>query len=257
MADSKDAAKPEPRLNAKRFVEYFTRRVEQISSLSDDADQKVFKKTLFVSLLDAVARSVYPAESNHDRFVLFIRNFGKWPDADRVSLPHLVVLLSRLPEPDFAKARRFALAEIAKWKAGDQPPLRLDPTYDEVRKLWPADNHSKVVFEKIKLESLLHAELLYRYRNGLVHELRELGYAQEIRQDMEPCYLSAHAIGTTGADGEKMEHSWELNYPVKFFETLSLSCLGNLDKYLHENDLNPYRSYRFGTYWFEALNKSC
>ena len=81
-----------------------------------------------------------------------------------------------------------------------------------------------------------------------------MGYAQEIKTDEEPFYLSTHTFAAGETDVAKARHSWDLSYPVKFFERLCRVCLGNLDRYLRDTKIDPYSSYQFGTYWIEDLN---
>jgi hypothetical protein len=69
--------------------------------------------------------------------------------------------------------------------------------------------------------------------------------------DDEPFY---HDMSTIADDGEPDLETIGLVYPVKFFEQLCITVLDGLKAYLKENQLNPYDSYRFGSYWIEGLN---
>ena len=237
-----------------RFISHFRGQSARIASLGAERDHNLFKKSLYVAVLDALARSVYPQKGNRDRFVAFIREFGSWKEADRVSLPHLATLLSKVPDPAFSQVRQYALAEIAKWSEGQMVTLSRDPSYDTIRKLWPQDKDGRFPLAQISLESLQHVHLLYAFRNSLVHELRQLGYGVEREQDKEPYYMSCTSLGPGIDAADSGEKTWELTYPVTFFETLCACTLLRLEKYLKKDRLDPYASYRFGTYWISGLN---
>lgn len=63
------------------------------------------EKILLVAFLDALAKTVNP-DSNMlpwQRFVRFLEAFTPWKEGDRISVPHLVRLLERLPDSRFDK----------------------------------------------------------------------------------------------------------------------------------------------------------
>jgi hypothetical protein len=89
--------------------------------------------------------------------------------------------------------------------------------------------------------------LFYTYRNSLIHELRNLGYGlEELSLEKEPSY---HHF-----TDEKNEETWQLVYPLGFFEIICETCVKNLKKYLVSNNINPYNSFNSGSYWKEGLN---
>ncbi len=237
-----------------RFIGHWRAVSERIGQLAGDRDRNVLVKALYSALLDAYARCVYPTKSNRDRFVSFVRHFGGWADFERISLPHLVMLLSRVPDPTFSPIRAQAAGLMAQWPRGSQPMLARDPTYQEIRNQWPV-NPEQIILEGISLQSLQHVQLLYTYRNSLVHELRELGYGVEDEQDLEPYYISVTLFGP-GNEGniDAAEETWELTYPLRFFANLCARSLDALEAHLRRDQLDPYASYRFGTYWLTALN---
>lgn len=237
-----------------RFIGHFNARTKSIATMEATDDSAVFRKSLYVSVLDALARSVYPQRKNKDRFTLFVRNFCDWVECDRVSLPHFAALLARLPEPAFAKARAFAKEELSKWKEGEKIVLGREPTIEAVKKVWPGDWGNNPVYEGLSLDALQHFNLLYKFRNSLVHESRSLGYGIEFPDDKVPYYISTHTFGPGAHQPEDVTYAWELTYPEKFLEGLCASSLGTLSDYLHSNELDPFMTYRFGTYWLSELN---
>jgi len=69
--------------------------------------------------------------------------------------------------------------------------------------------------------------------------------------DKEPFY---HRMSTVGENGELAQISVELVYPWRFLHRLCDTALGELKNYFTTNELNPYDSLVFGTYWIRELN---
>lgn len=87
-----------------------------------------------------------------------------------------------------------------------------------------------------------HVELLYSYRNHLVHEFREPGYDRGVLgDDVTPYYMGMITKQGNGV--------WELAYPTNFFAWVTERALANLRTYLEVNHLDPYAFYRFGSPW--------
>ena len=74
----------------------------------------------------------------------------------------------------------------------------------------------------------------------------------ELTEDNEPFY---HDMESYGNLEDLPSVTIELVYPTTFLHNLCLSILANLEKYLTRNDINPFESYKFGTYWIEELNE--
>jgi len=231
-----------------RFISYFQNKYEIIKETEFEANDELFKKVLYIGIIDAISKTVFPRKGNRIRFVLFIEIFSGWKNCDRISLPHLVRLLEFTPEPEYSKLREFAFSAYEQWLSGDIIGLETDPKYKEIIKYWPKGKDNTEPIEGVKLESLKHANLLYTYRNSLIHELRNLGYGQEeLSLGKEPSYHSM-----TMEDGKD---TWQLVYPLGFFENICETCVKNLKKYLIKNNINPYNSFKFGSYWKEELNQ--
>ena len=237
-----------------RFVGHFRAQCSRIADLGTERHHNLFKKTLYVAVIDALARSIYPRRGNRDRFVAFMKEFGAWNEAERVSLPHLVGLMTKAPDPVFSRLREFALTELAKWAEGEYVPLSRDPSCDTIRRLWPPERENRLPVGEISLESLQHVHLLYVFRNSLVHELRELGYGIEIEKDTVPFYMSCTSYGLDDSSTAPGRKSWELIYPVAFFEQLCNGALQRLEIYLRNSQLDPYAFHRFGSYWIVEIN---
>jgi hypothetical protein len=210
------------------------------------------QKILYVAVLDALSKSIYPNKGNRDRFISFIRRFADWKESEKVSLPHLHRLFTLVPDPEYEAVRKYANRELAKWVAGAVVHLDQDPDVHEVRKYWPKPQEHRTPLPGIDLEKLQHGGLLYTYRNSLVHEYRALGYGIEFPDDTAPYYMT---MDDMDADGNIVQGGWELVYPTHYFLQITNTCLTNLEKYLNDNGLNPLSSYDLGSYWLEGLNE--
>jgi len=234
--------------DSEKFINFFRRQLEVIDSAQFAEKGSLYKKVLLVGVIDALSKTIYPRKgSNRDRFVSFIRYFAKWKNCERISLPHLVRLLEKVPDTDFSELRKFALPRLAEWADGEVIYLDKDPDYSEVQRLWPRDKEYTKPLEHLQLDSLRHVHLLYSYRNSLIHEMRKPGYGMEFPDDEEPFYGSM----LHGKDG----NTWELVYPLKFFLSVCNRVLTGLESYYSENRINPYDYFAFGTYWIEDLNR--
>lgn len=231
-----------------KFISYFTHKYEIIKNSKFEESDELFKKILYVGIIDALAKTVFPRPGNRERFVEFIKTFSDWGNGERISLPHLKRLLDFTPEPKYAEIRKFVVSKYSQWIPGHVIELENDPEYKEIIKYWPKGYVNSEIIEGIKLESIQHVHLFYSYRNSLVHEVRNLGYGiEENSLEKEPSY---HHMDTL--NGEK---TWELVYPLGFFENICESCIDRLEKYLILNNINPYNSFKFGSYWREELNE--
>jgi hypothetical protein len=230
------------------FIRHFEEQRDAIDAIPHELYARQFKKALYVSVLDALSRCVYPRRRNRDRFTRFVRMFATWPNEARVSLPHLVRLVAVVPDPEFSKLRRFACSELDGWEHGRIIELSRDPDLASILKLWPSSGEP---LQGVRADSLQHLRLLYQYRNSLLHEFRQ-PRGSDISDNHEPHYMYClpDPGGPPGRNGV-----WHLSYPVHFFKGLVTSALANLQQYLLDNQINPYESYVFGDYWLDPLNR--
>lgn len=231
-----------------RFSLFFYNRVEDASLIHIGEYDHIYKKLILVSVLDSLARTIYPQRKNRERFIYFIVNFSDWSDGDRISLPHLVRLLDKSPEPEFSELRKYAHSLYSKWHDGSVPNLAEDPDYNSIRSRWPKDKDLMKLLDNTSIDSLKHYSLLYFYRSCLVHELRKPGYGFESGIDTPHYHSSTDSVFDTDS------LRWELVYPTKFFINMCKTCISNAKLYYNENKINPYNYFTFGTYWISELN---
>lgn len=237
-----------------KYVGYFRDRIDEISKLGGVLDgpgyfsRLEFQRILYMTVLDALSKAVFPAESsNRRRMVDFFVQFSRWgPDARRVSLPHLRRLLEKAEDlvPDEA-LRQFVSKKMDQWPCIGYIPLARDPDIDEVVGLWPDTDPMG-----LKLHRFRHCDLLYESRNYLVHEHRQQGRSIELGDHVTPSYQHQSILDETG---KVCEHAFELVYPPGFLRTLCEGGLESVEDYFLCNALDPVDSYNLGSFYIRQL----
>jgi len=240
------------------FVDYYQGQIQRIESLCDKYESpeahyiQTFQKILFVAILDALSKSVFPNRDNRGRFVSFIEKFASWADAERVSLTHIAALATRRPEPDYEQLRAFCSRRLATWiPNGKLIYLPNDPEPREVEPLWPSSkDYQENGKRNWKWERYQHVHLLYQYRNMLVHEFHKPGSGSNIAELAidEPYYMHYHGESPSPID------NWTLVYPRKFLQKLCKTSLHTLESYFRKNSLDPTLHYNWGDLWIDELN---
>jgi len=235
------------------YIGHFRKKVQRLREYELHPEDRLLKKNILVSILDALSRTTSNyADGNRERFTGIVANFGDWPNHTRVSAPHVKYFLHNLRSPAYEGARSFIEEVIRKNSHGGFVTLSRDPEFEEVRRLWPVPVDQKLV-NQLSLSSFTHLNLLYQYRNSLVHELREPGRGMEFHETHEePFYHGMTTIETDESPGKK---TLELVYPLNFYFALTESVLKNVERYLRRNAIDPYSCYRFGSSWVGELNR--
>lgn len=229
------------------FLGFFQNRLQEIRNLDCKDATGLFRKIIYSGLLDALSKTTaHPQKGNRERIVDFVHRFCNWPTCEKVSLPHLLRMLEKVPDPAFSDLRQYAFALFNQWEEGRIIYLNEDPDFQEVKKYWPKDIPKPL--EDVQIEFLQHVNLFYRYRNSLVHELRQPGYGMEFTGDSEPLYHSM-------TDNDTKQMTWELVYPLKFYDNLCDTAIKNLRDFYINDRIDPYSCYKFGTYWIGHLNE--
>lgn len=229
-----------------RFITYYEDVCERAQAITDGEFGRRVEKLCLVSVIDAVAKVVYPSRGNRDRFTRVISTFGGWEASTRVSLPHLDALLGRSPEPDFEPLRLRARELVAGWIPGEFVQLDRDLPLAEARALWPRDSGLRSVMGRVQLDYLQHAHLLYAYRNFLVHEFRDRPDALEMDDTEHPIYIHMWDFDPAAAH-------WDVFYPTRFFGGLARRVVREVGDYLRRNDLDPRHHLSSFEYLIEEL----
>ena len=235
------------------YIEHFNKIVERLKKYKLDESDRIFKKNILVSVLDAISRATSDYnDGNRDRFVGIIDNFSCWEDRSRVSAPQLQYLLKHLNSRSYERARKFIAEIVEENSNGEFIDLSNDPKIDEIKKYWPVPIEQKL-FNRLSLSSFTHKNLFYSYRNSLVHELQEPGYGMEFHNKHKAPFYH----GRTSFEGESSMNGirfLELVYPLNFYFSLTEGIINNVRAYLIENNINPYEAYSFGSSWIGDLN---
>ncbi len=235
-----------------RFFSYVRDKLERIDDIKAD-ELSIHKRVLYVTYIDSLSALIFPAYTqNRARFTDFVVKFGGWQHAERVSTPHLVRALSLNPDPAYDKVRALALKTLNAWRSGSHIDLSSDLEAGFVGTHWPPGKSYEQPIAGAAWTHLKHVELLYAYRNSLVHDFRALGPSYDLPEDEEPYYISTH---TSSANGTVSEFHWELVYPSAFLRTLAMSALATVETHIRGNQIDPIEVLSTGRYWVEALNR--
>lgn len=236
-----------------RFFVYLKAQLDCIELIELD-NLKIHKKILYVSFIDAIAGLVYPTYSNRERFIELIRNFGSWRHSDKVSVPHLMRALRLNPDPSYNKIRALVTDSLSKWREGDQISLEHDLDSVKVGTHWPSGKKYEQPVEGATWMHLKHVELLYAYRNALVHEFRSLGMDLESSgEDTEPYYLTNYEITNGGTRCESVH--WELIYPSLFLKNLANNIFESVRNHIGQSNIDLIDVVQRGKYWVKELNR--
>jgi len=234
------------------YIDHFKNTVKRLREYEFNQKDRVLKKNILVSVIDALSRSTSNGQGNNrKRFTGIIEQFANWPNHTRVSAPHISYFLGNLHEQKYETAKEFIAQTMRNNSDGRLVTLASDPELNEIERLWPVQPEQKLVGQ-LSLTSFTHLNLLYQYRNSLVHELREPGYGMEFNKiDDEPFYHTMSSIDSENSTGQQ---SLELVYPLNFYFRITDSVIINLEKYFRKNEIDPYSYYKFGSSWIGELN---
>ena len=225
------------------FCKYFNDQVKVIQALRIDSnaaegtDQEnyqiiFYKKALLVTQLDTLAGircpdGRYPQlnKRNRERFIKFLSSSGIWPEGDLISIP-FIAEHTKTGKISKGILRDFVTNKLSTHfaeKTFNIASKKIDEPIENLLKIATTEQEEKVINENH------HFELLYRYRNYLVHESRIPGNAMEVVPENEPYYH-----GYIGED------KLFLAYPINLFVNILVRAIEFVEKYLKSNKFNPY-----------------
>jgi len=226
-----------------QFCAYFDREIGEIARLAiahDDgcsepssASGTLYRKVLYVTMLDSLAglrfnKKAFPElhRQNRARFFRFVIEDCSWSEAELVSLPFL---FQRLKEQslDHCTLGQLVRERISQFSTEDGGTVAASDMDERASVL---SKHATTEEEKAAICEYQHIALLYRYRNRLVHESREPGYAMEVFGESAAPYYHSY-VG---------DDAWYLGYPLAMFERLIRSGLDGFRSYLTTNSVDPY-----------------
>ena len=218
------------RADIDEYIDFFRNKTAEIGRLEV---LPIYRKILYLVQIDTLSRAAFPHVKGHKtRVMKFLDECSNWSAIDRVSA---IQLMFSLEAKGKSSSPLFKLINDRINECGTRIDASEDLTLDEIQSLECSDD-LKIVDE------VRYDELFYRYRNTLIHEFREPGeHAIPSVDDLSPFSKAVEA-----STGEK---TWELVFPVKFLERLCERSIDGLEKYLIENNQDPYESYERGPLW--------
>jgi hypothetical protein len=234
-----------------KFCSYFEREIGEIARLvitdanardSSAASSPLYRKVLYVTMLDTLAgvrfhRKAYPELSKHNnaRFSRFVVEHCSWPEANLVSLPFLLDKLQedKLEDRSLGQFVAEKLSRFSTEDGGEITAIEMDEPAAALL-LRAATEKEEAAISKYE-----HIALLYRYRNRLVHESREPGYAMEDFAGSPAPYYHGY-VG---------RNDWHLGYPLTMFERLIRNGLASFRAHLEANTIDPYAALESTQRW--------
>ncbi len=236
-----------------RFIAVFHEYICRVASVSLGEGDERYRKLLYFSILEGLAKARYPRKRPGAGFASFVVTYCGWSDGERVSLPHLVAALERTAEPAFTALRDEAFSRYRAWGSGGPRSLENDPTKPEIQKLWPDKDGQSLTIPELSLTwaDFQHRSLLYAYRSKLTHESREPTLGFDTALDLSPFYESVQPLPPIG---EQYLTEWHLVYPSGFLVGLCHTGIEALKAHCLGQSKDPYESFRFGQFLLDCLN---
>ena len=227
-----------------RFFELTEEKLRSIDAISDAA-LNIHRKILYVSFIDSLSALVCPAvRQNRERFIEFVIRFGSWPNAERVNSPLLVRNLALDSDPAFDSVRKLVSENLHRWGHGDVITLDRDLDAGVIATYWLRGQRFEQPVEGTPWHRLKHVELLYKYRNALVHNFKPLGPDAEEGDNPEPYYLYTTQFSSSN-------HSpgyWELIYPTSFLQAIANTIFDATKLHICSTELDPFEILGGGRY---------
>ena len=234
------------------FCSYFSDQARVINALTIDAEAaqgtdqerhqiRFYRKALLITHIDTLAgiryaESRYPQlnKKNKERFIQFLLASGIWPSGNMVSIPFLAEYTKN------GKISKGRLNSFITDKLNDNfeegsfnvRASVIDEPFEKLIEMATTEQEERVILEN------RHYELLYRYRNYLVHESREPGNAMEVVPEDEAYY-----------HGYINEDRLFLAYPANLFVGLLERSINYISEYLKENKIDPYEFVKETVRW--------
>lgn len=222
-----------------QYFRYIREQREAIARIATQKYATPLAKVLWCALLDTLAKARFPKAGNRERFRDFVQHHCGWSDGHRISLPYIHQFgRSRSNDPNLHLLRQFTGSRIRTWHSGVPIPLSHDPEPTEVMPLVSRTDWTMIQ------KKYSAVGLLYTQRNALVHEFRTKGRSWAF-DATEPEY--------TILMGDEVELS--LAWPSEFFARLVESGITNLHAWAIETGANLRRTFPFGMFAYDDLNK--
>ena len=256
-----------------RFIEFNQRMIETAMTEQNLSDQSIHAKALLCCIFDSLAKSRFPSGmSNGERFKKTVSGYTSWDDCERVSLLHLLraIEVAETVPPEFDPLNKWAENlfsiefPLSNSVGAVESPISNDPDFHKASCYWPTGKRGNLKpIGDISLYQLQHLNLLWLYRNSLVHEYRIPGMGQEWQSEStlerNPHLNNPYYQEVSVMDPEdkkvKITNRWELIYPTDFFLQITKSALTNIAEFHKQNKSSPFAAYPEGSYWIPPFNE--
>lgn len=205
----------------------------------------LYKKIICVNILDILSKTINHNHNHRKKFTSFLVKYAPHPIWEKVSLSHLLRLLTYTDNDQFIELSKFVKNRLGtsdspcEYKAED-----IDQDISIIDNLWP--KHIKDI-NKVKLTDLKHKNLFYNYRNYIIHELRRPGgQIDDYLNNTDPFYY--------GLLDNDNQYLWKLVYPLGFFLYICNTVLEKSKIYYIETNTNPYKILGSSDYLIDILN---
>jgi len=190
-------------------------------------------KTVCCSLLDALSIARFGGDANRKKLKRFLKHYTSYKYWDRVSIPQILYNLEALENDHYPGLKCYAQKVLVNRNSYS---IQDDPLSKDLTSRFPKC--------KKGIEAYSHLALFYKYRNKLVHEMRQPGYGYEFEYDEQPRYRTQ-----TEARGKRL--TFQLTYPLMFFFSTCDECISNLEKYFLTENKSPFDAFehKFGDAW--------
>lgn len=208
------------------------------------------KKTLLFSLIETLSKTVYPGEGNKNKFIKFISDFCLWEDYNRVSIQQLKYYIDKIDSLNitlYSNLIAYINKTLSQFPKSTPIPFSIDPTIETINSYIPSSQGN---INGKKLNLFTHGELIWRYRNALVHEARGLG-TNEMFEYNQPHYVTFSYIDFFDGKTSVSDKYFVICYPLDFLNILIDTGIDNLEKHLISHNINPYDTYSLENLWVD------
>ena len=221
------------------FFDHFVSLHKSILDTSFNEGAKECRAILLCSIIDTISKVVYSKNiSNHNKFVFFLDDFSGWKYRDKISLIQLHYYLSGKNDLKYEPLKSDIANKYDALNTGEVINADFDNFLYEL-------NYSKAIENEIKMFS--YAELMYKFRNKVVHEFNRPGHGMEgLSSDDDVFY---HSMTHYNDDMKIEEETWELVFSVRFIAKIVEQSINNVKEYCLLNSINPFNFYYFGKLW--------
>jgi hypothetical protein len=219
------------------LISYYQERFEEAKSF--DVKLATQRRLCFLAIIDGLSGFSFPNLGVRERVIKFLNEVVLWENGNRVSFIQLRAWIYKTNHATSPELKKYIESEYKLLSPGDfQICSHIEMTLpDFIQRFGDCEYFSRFT----------QSNLLYKYRNALVHEsLMKSGNFPSSGID-EPYYVAFYGSGSN-SDGEPTP-DWVLYYPECFLENLCQESILTCRKYLITNGIDPYKPDNNPEFW--------